>query len=71
MGGVSARVAPATIVSVAFALPIAFVAVIVNGYDPAVGVVPEIVPEFASRDRPAGIPVAANVSGARPVTGTV
>jgi hypothetical protein len=71
MGGVSARVEPAVNVKVPLALPALFVTVTLMGYDPASGVVPEIVPESASMVIPAGSPVAANLSGAWPVAGIV
>src|SRR2546423_2140874 len=71
MGGVSASVSPDLIVRVAVAVPAAFVAVIVTGYDPAAGEVPVMMPVAASMVSPAGRPVAVNVSGACPVVGTV
>src|SRR5437868_1054834 len=58
-------------VRLAVAVPAPFVTVTETGYEPATGVVPEIVPDAASMVRPAGRPLAANASGACPVAATV
>ena len=58
MDGVRASVPPAVMVSVALALPLPFMTVTATGYEPAAGVVPEMIPELAFRVRPAGNPVA-------------
>jgi hypothetical protein len=67
MGGVSASVEPAVNVKVAVALPEPLLTVTLMGYDPATGVVPEIVPEVASMASPAGSPAPSNFRGACPV----
>src|SRR5947208_12447142 len=69
MGGVSASVLPATSVYVALALPDPFVTVTAIGYEPAAGVVPEMIPVDAAIVTPPGSPVALKVSGACPVAG--
>lgn len=50
-------------------MPDAFVTVTATGYEPAAGMVPEMMPVDAAMVSPLGRPVAVNVSGACPVAG--